>query len=110
MAAGSRHFDKNVWWLPIPKFDADNDLYQPFVSLAEQSEKGAAQVEVTEPGFQKFRGLVRAELESAGLRDQMDVMVRELFGEADLCNYDKGAGQPPMIMLLPFMSWGKRGS
>lgn len=78
---GGRHFDKNVWRLPIPKFDANDDLHQQLVALAEQAEEVASQVDVRNFGFQKVRGLVRAELESVGLTDQMDVIVRELLGE-----------------------------
>lgn len=76
---GARDFTKDVWRLPIPKFDPDNDLHQQLVTLAEQAEVIAAQVDVANFGFQKIRGLIRAELDAAELTEPIDRIVRELL-------------------------------
>ncbi|GAB2517368.1 N-6 DNA Methylase (plasmid) [Corynebacterium atrinae] len=78
---GARHFDKNVWRLPIPKYDPHNDLHVSLVTLAEQAEEIASQVDVSTFGFQTVRKLIRTELETAGLQAKLDEAVRELLGE-----------------------------
>lgn len=78
---GARHFDKNVWRLPIPKYDSRNDLHVQIVGLAEKAEEIAAQVDISDFGFQKARKLIRTELESSGIQTKIDTAVRELLGE-----------------------------
>lgn len=79
---GGRDFDKNVWRLSIPKYDSGNDLHQQLARLAEQAETIAAQVNTGDFGFQKIRQLVRTQLDSAGIKDQIELVVREVLGES----------------------------
>lgn len=80
---GGRDFDKNVWRLPIPKFDPADPLHAQLVDLATKAEEVAAEVDAGNYGFQKHRQLVRQALAEAGITEPMNTAVKTLLGESD---------------------------
>lgn len=80
---GGRHIDKNVWRLPIPKFDPANPLHAQLVDLEAKAEEVAAGVDAGTYGFQKHRQLVRKLLAEAGITEPMNTAVKTLLGEDD---------------------------
>lgn len=79
-AFGPRHFDKYVWYLPIPLYDDSNDRHRRIVDLAVAGEDIAGAVELSETvGFQRARRLVRGALEEAGVAGALDAEVRALL-------------------------------
>lgn len=55
-----RHYDKYVWQVPIPAFDASHDLHARIAGLAEQAERIAAGVSLSAGRkFETLRRLVR---------------------------------------------------
>ena len=80
---GARHIDKNVWRLPIPKFDPINQLHSQLVDLAAKAEEVASGVDAGTHGFQKHRRLVRDALAKAGITEPLNTAVKTLLGEDD---------------------------
>lgn len=80
---GGRDFDKNVWRLPIPKFNPAVPLHMQLVDLAAKAEEIAAGVDAGAYGFQKHRRLVRDALTKAGITEPMNIAVKNLLGEDD---------------------------
>ena len=80
---GGRHIDKNVWRLPIPKFDPADPLHAQLVDLAAKAEEVAAGVDAGTYGFQKHRRLVRDALVTAGITEPLNAAVKTLLGEDD---------------------------
>jgi hypothetical protein len=77
---GARHFDKVMFNLPIPRFDAREKLHLALAEIAAEAEKIAAAVELPEGvKFQRARGLVRAALTGAGISQQIDGLVARLI-------------------------------
>ena len=77
---GARHFDKVMFNLPIPRFDAREKLHLALAEAAARAEQVAAAVELPEGvKFQRARGLVRAALAEAGLSQQIDGLVAQLI-------------------------------
>jgi hypothetical protein len=76
---GARDFDKVMLSLPIPLFDAGNDLHMRLVDAATRAEAIAAMVGVGTAAFVRARQLIRAELRALGLATEVDDLVRELL-------------------------------
>jgi hypothetical protein len=77
---GARHFDKVMFNLPIPRFDAKNKLHRDLAAAAEEAEKIAAAVALPEGvKFQRARRLVRAALAEAGVSTRIDTFVARLL-------------------------------
>jgi hypothetical protein len=80
---GARHFDKVMFNLPIPRFDADNPLHNAIAKAAREAEALAASVPLPENiKFQRARGLVRAALTEAGVAQKIDALVARLLDAA----------------------------
>jgi hypothetical protein len=80
---GARHFDKVMFNLPIPRFDAANKLHRELAKAASDAEALAAKVELPEGvKFQRARGLVRAALTEAKISQRIDALVARLLGGA----------------------------
>ena len=80
---GARHFDKVVFNLPIPRFDAKIKLHRDLAAAAEQAEAIAVAVALPQGvKFQRARGIVRAALTEAGLSQRIDALVSELLDGA----------------------------
>jgi len=72
-AFGPRHFDKYVWYPPIPEYDASNEGHHRLVELGKQASEIVAAFEIPDGvGFQRARSLLRAVLQSDGLFDRID--------------------------------------
>ena len=80
---GGRDFDKNVWRLPIPKFNPADPLHTQLVDLAAKAEEVAAGVDAGTYGFKKHRRLVRDALATAGITEPLNAAVTTLLGEDD---------------------------
>lgn len=77
---GARDFDKVIFNLPIPRFDAKVKLHRDLAKAAEQAEKVAAAVALPEGvKFQRARKLVRDALAEAGVSQKIDKLVAELL-------------------------------
>lgn len=77
-----RDFDKLVWRLPIPLFDAENDRHQQLVSLAAEAEEVANGADVgSQRSFQAQRRMIREALERHGVSQAIDKLVRDLVAE-----------------------------
>ena len=77
---GARDFDKVMFNLPIPRFDAREKLHVALAETAARAEQVAAAVELPEGvKFQRARGLVRAALTEAGLSQRIDGLVAQLI-------------------------------
>lgn len=77
---GARHFDKVMFTLPIPRFDAKNALHQRLAKAAAKAEKIAAAASLPQNvKFQRARRLVRDALAKAGISQEIDALVAELL-------------------------------
>ncbi|MGI9016494.1 MAG: hypothetical protein ACR2HR_05200 [Euzebya sp.] len=56
---GPRHFDKYVWKLPIPIYNANIEVHQQLVDLVSQAEQLVADFDLPDSGFQHQRRKVR---------------------------------------------------
>ncbi|WP_019014536.1 hypothetical protein [Elioraea tepidiphila] len=78
---GARHFDKLVWELRIPDYDARNPQHRRLAAVAERAERLAAAVEVREGGhFTAQRAAIRRALADAGVATELDAAVEALLG------------------------------
>ena len=77
---GARHFDKYVFNLPIPRFDAANPLHGGITQAAKTAEAIATAVEVREnEHFTRARARIRAALAEHGIAVQLERLVGEVF-------------------------------
>jgi hypothetical protein len=77
---GARDFDKVIFNLPIPRFDANNPVHNAIAEAAREAEVIAASLPLPENiKFQRARGLVRAALTDAGVAQQVDALVARLL-------------------------------
>jgi len=75
-----RDFDKYLFQLPIPLYDASTDLHQDLAELAAHAEQVAEAVELPEgKSFQSLRRRVREALVADGVAGELDVAVRALL-------------------------------
>ena len=78
---GARDFDKVMFNLPIPRFDAKMKLHRDLAAAAEEAEKIAAAVALPEGvKFQRARRLVREALADNGVSARIDALVAKLLG------------------------------
>lgn len=89
---GARDFDKLFFTLPIPRFNAKEDLHQALAQAGGRAEKVAATVAIdpTKP-FTRARSLIRTALADAGVSDQIDELVTQLLGS------DETASRAPRL-------------
>jgi hypothetical protein len=77
---GARDFDKLVFDLPIPRFDASDPLHRDLVQAAREAERMAETVDIPETvHFVQARQRIRAALLEAGLAQQIDQLVARLL-------------------------------
>lgn len=77
---GARHFDKVMFTLPIPRFDATVPLHRNLAVAGAEAEKMAVKVELPATAkFQKARGLIRKALVEAGVAQRIDELVARLL-------------------------------
>lgn len=77
---GARDFDKVIFNLPIPRFDAKDPLHTALAKAAAKAEKLAGAVILPEGvKFQRARRLVRQALADAGVAEEIDALVVSLF-------------------------------
>ena len=80
---GARDFDKVIFNLPIPRYDAKQPLHLTLAEAAEEAERIAAAVELPEGvRFQRARAFVRTALAEADVSQRIDRLVAELLGPA----------------------------
>jgi hypothetical protein len=80
---GKRDFDKAVFNLPIPLFEAANPLHLKLAKAAAKSEKLAAKVELKEgEHFPRTRKRIRQALIANGVAIQIEELVAQLIGVA----------------------------
>jgi SAM-dependent methyltransferase len=74
-----RHFDKYVFQLPIPLYDAHDVAHRWLVELAERSKQVAANVDLPDVRFEAQRRRVREALAEDGVAADIDAIVKELL-------------------------------
>ena len=80
-----RDFDKLVWQLPIPLYDANDPAHWQLAELAAQAETLAAGVDISgHATFQAQRRLIREELARQGLAGEIDDLVISLLQAAEV--------------------------
>jgi len=80
---GKRDFDKAIFNLPIPLFDAANPLHAKIAKAAAKSEKLAAKVELKEgEHFTRTRKRIRQALIANGVALEIEALVAQLIGVA----------------------------
>lgn len=90
---GARHFDKVMFTLPIPRFDATVGLHNELAAAAAEAERIAAAFELPETvKFQRARKLIRDALTESGIAACIDELVARLLDEssasADVADHD----------------------
>jgi hypothetical protein len=80
---GARHFDKVMFNLPIPQFEASEQLHNDLAAAAAEAERIAAAVELPETvKFQRARKLVRDALTDSGIAPHIDDLVARLLNQS----------------------------
>ncbi len=80
---GARHFEKAVFNLPIPRFDAKNTLHRKLADAGARAEAAAKLVELVEgEKFQRARKRVRDALTEHGIAPEIDELVEKLLDGA----------------------------
>lgn len=80
---GKRDFDKAVFNLPIPLFNATNPLHNALAKAAAKAEKLAAKVELKEgEHFPRTRKRIRQALIANGVAIEIETLVAQLIGVA----------------------------
>jgi hypothetical protein len=74
-----RHFDKYVWQLPIPLYDASDSAHRWLVALAERAEQVASSVTLLPVRFEALRRRIRHALEEDGVATDIDAIVKTLL-------------------------------
>jgi len=74
-----RGFDKLVWELPIPEFDARNALHADLAAIGQEAEVLAASVELPAGDYRRKRRTIRDALGAAGLALRMEALVARLL-------------------------------
>lgn len=78
---GARDFDKVMFTLPIPRFDAARETHAALAAAGAEAERFVAAMDLDPVApFQRTRGQVRAALRDAGIADRIDVLVGQLLG------------------------------
>lgn len=79
---GPRHFDKHIFDVPIPAFDADNGLHLRLAELGKRSAELASVVDTGTSKFQAARKKIRTALEAEGVWKEINDAVLELIPAA----------------------------
>ena len=75
-----RHFDKHVWQLPIPKFDASNPAHQRIVEIAKILEQRVSEFAVSDTlHFAATRRHIRELLEGTEEGQELNDIVFEML-------------------------------
>jgi len=74
-----RHFDKYIFQLPIPLYDAADAAHEVLVGLAVQAEQVAANVDLPPVRFEAQRRRIREALADNGVAAEIDAIVKTLL-------------------------------
>lgn len=78
---GARHFDKVVFTLPIPRFDAGASLHSDLAGAAREAESVAAAASIPASfKFQRARKFIRNKLIEAGVAPKIEALVARVLG------------------------------
>ncbi len=77
-----RHIDKNVWKLPIPAYDEDNETHVRISRLSHELAQEVASITFPTTNFVSQRRAVRTYLAASPLGQEIDTLVADLFTEA----------------------------
>jgi hypothetical protein len=91
---GARHFDKVMFNLPIPQFDASDSSHSDLAAAAAEAERIAAAVELPETvKFQRARKLIRDALTDSGIAPRIDELVARLLDQSPISGEDDAADE-----------------
>lgn len=86
---GARHFDKVMFTLPIPRFDASLSLHNDLAAAAAEAERIAEAFELPETvKFQRARKFIRDALTESGIAPHIDELVTRLLDNASVAEDD----------------------
>ena len=76
---GARDFDKLVFELAIPRFDARDPVHRDLVQVAREAERAASTVDLApDVYFVRARRIVRLALQQKGLFQRLEALVAKL--------------------------------
>lgn len=75
-----RDIDKSVWKLPIPVFDADDEIHTHIAALARELGAAISELEFPSDNFVTIRRSVRAYIATSPTGQKLDRLVAELLG------------------------------
>jgi hypothetical protein len=88
---GARHFDKVMFTLPIPRFDASVSLHNDLAAAAAEAERIAAAFALPDTvKFQRARKLIRDALTESGVGPHIDELVGRLLDSSPANEADAG--------------------
>lgn len=77
---GARHFDKYIWYLPIPEYSPTINEHVELAKLGERAELVAAHLELpSSTHFRAARNRVREALEEDGVAGEIESLVETLL-------------------------------
>ncbi len=77
---GTRHFDKYVWYVPIPEYSSSDAAHRELAKLGAQAEQVAGGVDLpADLDFKSVRRRVRDALDVAGISNKIEQRVGELL-------------------------------
>jgi len=86
---GARHFDKAMFNLPIPRFDATERLHNELAAAAAEAERIAGAFELPETvKFVRARKLIRDALTESGIAPHIDDLVARLLDRSPATAHD----------------------
>lgn len=82
-AFGARHFDKYVWYPPIPRFDSKHVVHQELAELGAQAREIAEKVELPDNvNFVRARAQIRAALSASSTLTDIDKRLTRLLDDS----------------------------
>jgi hypothetical protein len=79
-AFGARHFDKYVWYPPIPEYDGANTEHRALADVGRRAAAAASEVAIhSSSGFQRARSQIRDALRASGLLGEADSLLKSLL-------------------------------
>ena len=86
---GCADFDKVMFNLPIPRFDATDQLHNELAAAATEAERIAAAFELPEAvKFQRARKLIREALTESGIAPHIDELVGRSLDQSPAADDD----------------------
>lgn len=93
-----RHVDKHVWKLPIPAFDAEDELHQEIATLAAEIAQEFAELEFDTNYFVTIRKQLRSRILASEKGQRLDALVAQLLDVDAAGSETAAAEQHPLLI------------